>query len=533
MLRMVKPQPHLIDYYTFFDNTKLFYSLIKTWINKSYKEGVETVIDEKGKESTRIKKPLIIGDDTFYLRSKKGMTWRKLENGTFKRNFEYEIKMQSRDKMKSFYISFSPEISNYHYGPNKTYGDYQPYKLKKKCEGVDCHVIHVNIDYDVGQNILKLIMKSLELDNFWNNQREDMGKIKQYENYIRYNEKYERKIAMILEDMTKVIGFCGSGLTKFYRDMEDYNYDLIYLKSNRFGELGFYTDQDKWRFAIKTYRSREYRQFETEQPLRHPKLEIFLDDEKKGRTYPDLKDIKKLQQTINQIFANIIKWAKIDDKDSYIRDSYFDNNKFIEIEYIEAKQLYDQLKKFYVSLMPEVKTDCYKNLGIYDYFNCILVNGNVNYEQLCLSTGFSLDWIRKITYRLESMKIVRRIRSTLSLIQFHSNKIMEIVKGILNAFKFEMNMNEKSRKLRKNKRIKSRENRKDLKTKIKDKLTRKNKLKLEPTILEEQFVKKSGVRLWSKIGLVKKVNGGLYRLQNIDYLDKKPENYEKLLRDYG
>lgn len=529
-MRLIQPHQHKLHYYTFFDDPGLFYSLINYWVRKSKKYGVDEIIGKTGKSSYRIKNQIIINDDIFDFKCKLGMTWRTMEDGTHKRNFEYEIKMRSPDKMKSFYISFSPQILKYTYGPSEEYGDYQPIKLKKKVEGVDVQLVSVNISYDDGQELLHNIFKNIQLDNFWRNQRIDLGKIRQNEFYIRYNSKYERKIGMILDDMNKVFGFTGNSYTKSTRDITDFKYDLFSLRCNRFSELGFETKNDEWRFAIKTYRAREYSNLEENNPLHHPKLEIYLDEEKKGRTYPELKDIKELQNTIYQIIANILDWANVSNEDGFIMDSYFDNKKFIDFDIIKAKNMYEDLSNYYRSTMPGIKKDCYKSNSMFDYYDCVIENGNVNYEVLCKSTGFGIDWIKKITYRLEDLKILRRIRSSKSLIQFHSNKVMEIAKAIIQSFRYENGFDGSQKQERKKKRIKSRKNRL---TKIKERLTKKKIAKIEPTIIEEQFVKKSGVRLWSKIGLVKKVNGGLYRLQNIEYRGKKPKNYEKLLRDYG
>lgn len=481
----------------------------------SKKYHTDIVEDKNGKSHTVINQPFFIGDDVFDFRCKKGMTWRKTEDGTFKRNFEYEIKLRSRDNMRNFYISFSPEISKFHYGLSKKYGDYQPYKLKKRCEGVNVQVNTVNYSYESGQEILKEIFRLLSVDKFWDNQRMDMGIIKQCEYYIRYNNKYERKIGQIIQDMQQVIGFTGTHQTKVTCDVRNFKYFLYSLRSSRFSELGFNTNEDKWNFAIKTYRAKEYRKFQEGQPLFYPKLEIYFDEEKKDG-YPELKDFYKIQNTMYQIMANIIKWAKIKDEDGYIIDSYFDNEKFIDIEFIESKEVYEKLKNYYSSMMPEIKTDCYKSFGMYDYYNCVLDKGNPSYDDLCLSTGFSKEWIRKISKKLEAEKLIKRIRSVKTFVQFHSNKIMEISKAIIKSFEFEMNLNDDSRKERKEKRVRSRKSR-----------------KIKPTILEQGYIKKSGVRLLAKIGIVNKVNGGLYRLQNIDFLKEKPENYKQLVRDYG
>lgn len=513
-MKLIQPHQHKLNYFTFFDDPKLFYSVISAWLHYSKKYGTEIVEDEKGKKHTQIKQPIFVGDDSFNFRCKKGMTWRKMEDGSFKRNFEYEIKLRSRDNMRSYYISFSPEISKYHYGLSDKYGDYQQYKLKKRLEGVNVQINTVNYSYEVGQEILKEIMKILEIDNYWDNQRLDMGVIKQCEFYIRYNSKYENKIGSIIEDMNKVIGLCGNDYSKITRDRKDFKYMLFSFRSNRFDELGFNNNEGNWSFAVKTYRALEYHKFQDNEPLAHPKLEVFLDEQKRG-DYPDLIDFFEMKNTMYQIIANIITWAKIKD-DSYIIDSYFDNEKFIEIDFIEAKAMYEKLKKFYESLMPEVKTVCYSSNSFFDYLRLLSVNGQMDYNSISKKTGFGKDWIRKLTYKMESLKIIKRIRSVNSIIQFHSNRVMEIVKSIIKMIEFEKDLSFDDMEERKEKRIKSRKNR-----------------KIKLTILEQNFIKKSGIRLLAKIGIVNKVNGGLYRLQNVDFLKEKPQNYKQLVRDYG
>lgn len=245
-------------------------------------------------------------------------------------------------------------------------------------------------------------------------------------------------------------------------------------------------------------------------------MEIYLDEEKSKDGYPGLKYLIEIKNTIYQILANVIKWANINDDDGYIQDAYFDNENFIDIDFVEATNLYDKLKRYYISVMPEIKTSCYKSDGIFDYYDCIFEKGNPSYDDLVKSTGFSKEWIRKISRNLEELKIVQRIRSTMTFVTFHCNKTMEIAKAILRSIKFEKEFTDLSKEKRKKKRIESR---------------KKRKIKL--TILENKFVKKAGVRLLKKVGYLTKVNGGLYRLQNVDYIGEKPKNYEKLVREFG
>jgi len=499
-LRIIQPQQHKLHYYTFFDEPELYYSLIYEWLKQSNKYGNEIVEDKKGRKHNQIKQPIFIGDDSFNFRCKYGMTYRK-EGDDYKRNFEYEVKLRSRDNMKSFYISFKPEISKFYHGKNEEYGDYNQYKPKKNKEGVEVQLISVNLSFEEGQELLKKIMGNLGVGKYWENQRFDIGILRQCEFYIRYHSKYERKIGMIIDDMNKVIGLCGNDYTKVTRDQENYKYTLYSLRSNRFNDLGFNTNNGKWRFAVKTYRALEHQKFKENEPLSHPKLEIYLDEEKK-KGYPDLKDFFEIRNTIYQIVANIIKWAKIED-DGYIIDAYFDNEKFTEIEFIEAKEMYEKLKEFYDSLMPQVKGLCYSNLTFIHYLRELSINGQLDYESLSNNLGFGTDWIRKLTYKMESMKIITRIRSTNTIVQFHSYKVMEIVKSIIKMIDFEKELSEEYYEEIKEERIERRKQRKK-------------------HIFNTFEVPRERVNILLENKFIPYINGGLYEIRNYEIIEPPP-----------
>lgn len=477
----------------------LYFSLIHSWMKN---KGV-----------------IFLDSDSFDFNSKDGMTYRK-EEDNYKRNFEYTIKLRSRDNLRKFYISFKPDISKFFYGRSAKYGDYKPYKPKKG-EGVEVEVNGTYYSFEETQELLRKLMIHLGVGKYWEYQNKDKGKIRQCEYYLRYAENKEQEIANKIHEMDKVIGLSDYEETKITRTKEESAYLLYSLRSNRFDELGFSNNKGKWRFAIKTYRVREWQKFDYKDPLHNPKLEIYMDEEKRGKEYPDLKDFYKLKEEMYQIIGNICIWSKISNED-FISDSYFNSENISQYEIKEKKNMIEKLNKLYQSIKPEIRKEASKLDSVRDYLKCLSIYENITYETLKKFTGLGVDWVKKLTYKLEEKNIIKTYRGTNTAhskfasptyIIFQNKIIAEVTKAIVDVmdFSFDNKDFEEEREKRKEERTEKRERRK------KHVFSRKELTESELKILVENKI-------------IEYRNGGVYELLNYEIIEPPPPvDYENNL----
>lgn len=456
IVKIICPVQHKLHYYSFIDNVQLYYSIIDKWIKQEKEYGKEKIKSKDGKISFRIKKPLIINGENYYFGSKYGLTYRKDEND-YKRNFDYSFKLESKDKLKKLYILLKPELENSFYGKHKTYGDYKPYTNKKDL-GVELEINTTYFEFEDTQKILKQIFEYFNISKFFSYQNKDKGLIRQCEFHIRYEDKKEKDVANTLNDLDRVIGLSTDEYTKITRTKEGNKYKLYSLRSNKFDELGFFNNNSKWRFAVKTYRLKEDSGLTKYHSIRHPKLEIFMDEQKKDEylklSYPRLNDFYKLKNSMYDILAHIIYWSNLEDS-QLVGDNYFDPEKEIEFEFIEKTNLKEKLKQLVECVKPEIRKEVSKLDSVRDYLNHLVKEGQATYKSLQEYTGFGYDWIRRLTDKLEEKEIIQRIKSDSNIIIFKNKYTSDITKAILQVINFtydEDNENEKRKEERKEKR---------------------------------------------------------------------------------
>ncbi len=503
-VKLISPVTHKLEYYSFFKCTDIYYTTISNW--KFKKDGFK------------------IKDNSFDFISKKGMTYR-LENGEYKPNFEYMIELiynendayvgskKEKGKLKSLHITIKPELENSYYGLSKDYGDHKPYTLKKGI-GTQIKVTSVYFSFNETQKILYQIFKKFNMDLYWKKQDFDKGTLIQHELHQRYNEKKENNVAKTLNHILLFCGVSDDQYTKLNLNKTESKYKMFSIKTDRWNDMGFKDNDNKYRFALKTYRTRKFDTFNKLNILRHPKLEIYLDEENiKRKEYPKLSDIDLVKDVQHQILGNISIMAKLKDED-FISDLYFDAEKYYHKEIEDKTKVLKKLKQETKMNMHIVKRLSSGADSIRDYLGCLLDHTQASYESLKQYTGFEIDWIKQITYALKETKIIKVLRSSFNQVEFYNNNLAEYSRMHLESINMIEKDHEANRILRKENRIKSRN-------------------RVRKKVLSRQFLPKLAIIELVTKGFVEKSNGGFYELINFVYPDEKPENYQDFAVEYG
>lgn len=492
-MKIISPIQHKLHYYSFIDNVELYYKLISI-----YKKDIREII---------------IDEEKYIFSSKKGMTNRKGENDKYYSNFEYSIKLEPKGKSKlenlrKLYIIFKPELENSFYGKHKKYGDYKPYTNKKGL-GVELEINTTYFEYEETQEKLKEIMEHLNISKFLPYQNKDKGLIRQCEFHIRYDEKKEMDVANTLNDLDRVIGLSTDEYTKITRTKVGNKFKLYSIRSNKFDELGFYNNDSEWRFGVKTYRLKEDSGLNKYHSIRHPKLEIYMDEKKKEEylklSYPKLNDFYTLKNSILDILTHIRYWSNLEDEE-LIGDNFFNPETKIEFDFIEKTNLKDKLNELVTTVKPEIRKEASKLDSVRDYLNHLIKNGQCTYESLQENTKLGYDWIRRLTDRLEEKEIIQRIKSSVNIIMFKNKFTEDVTKAIIQVMN-KTNDDEGDMEKRKEERKEKRERRKKHIF---------NKFEISEKALDWLVENKE----------IPYRNGGLYELVNYEIIE--PENNLKI-----
>jgi len=442
------PKQHKLHYYTHFDDVDLYYNLIN--IFKSPKPEWKKHYDKRKKEYNGWE--FFVDDIKYVFKSKKGLVCRKNGKGNLLQNFEYTIQIHEEDKgLQKFYGVFSPRIKNTYYK------DGNPFKLPHD-EGVQIELDTTYYDMIEGQLHLKKLMDEIGVGKFFKSLNIKKGTIRQCEFYIRYDEKFEKRVAQVLKNIDELISFTTDEYSKVTRIKAQNQIKLFSLRSNRFDELGFFNNEQKWRYGLKTYRLKNDTNIQEGISIKNPKLEIYMDEKKKDDflklEYPELSDYSKLKETMFQIIGNIMLWASIKNND-LIGDNFFDPESKDKFQVREKKHAFQKLRNFYEGLAPEIKAEARED-NIRDFLRALVVNECMTYQQLMDSTAFGYDWVRKLTKRMEKLGIIKKIRSAKSFILFVNKKTAKVVEAIVKLFDIEQKDTKIKRKARLTTRIKNR-----------------------------------------------------------------------------
>lgn len=441
---ITKPIGHKKHYYTFFTNTDIYYKLIHLWSKKGPHE-------------------FFINDKKYVFSSKKGNVYRKNENGELKQCFEYIItnyRDEDNPDPKKCYFKFMPRLKD------TFQKDGNKFKLMKG-EGAELEIITVYYSMIESQNLLYEIFKQFGIKEYWNYQDQSKGSIRQNEHYIRYDADKEKLIANTLKDMQELISNGSDGETKITINKEENKYKLFSFRSECFNELGFNNNNKQWVFAIKTYRAKEWRKFNELDPLYHPKLEIYMDEDKKEgkRKYPKLSDYQKLTEEMYNIIGNILLWSGVNRED-LISDMYFDSEDINNIVFQEKENVLDKIKKRYERMAPEIRKEVIKLPSQRDYISCLLKYDEVTYQTLTKWTNLGPDRIKQITYDLKDVGLIKTYKGNNVShgffgapinITFSNEKMKNITKAILRSIEVDLEENYQSFKERKIKRAIRRE----------------------------------------------------------------------------
>ena len=312
------PVQHKLHFHKFIENKDLYYQMIKKYINckdePHYEDG-----KKNGYE-------FYIGEEKFVFKSKKGISNRKYGNGKLMQNFEYSFKLEypeglsKSETLEKAYILFKPYSEDFYYKDGK------PLKLPYG-EGVGIEIVTTYKEMKDVDVLVRKILEYLQLDEFLEYENNKSGVIRQCEYYVRIDEEYETRVGNVLRKIDETICLSTDVFRKVTENRKGTKYNLFSIRSNQFNELGFFNNDGKIRYGIKLYRLKDDSKLEENDPTRHPKIEIYLDEQKKDDylklEYPRLDDFSKLKETMVQISGNILIWASVLE-DGLIQDKYYD-----------------------------------------------------------------------------------------------------------------------------------------------------------------------------------------------------------------
>jgi hypothetical protein len=270
--------------------------------------------------------------------------------------FEYVVSLSdSRGKeLKKLYLNFKPRIEGMSYW-DKREGREKEWKInEKQGEGVE---VYIQSSYHEPREIEGLILdvfRYFDIDRFYESWKKDETYLITFEDHIRYDEKKERDVVGIIEEIRTLIGLTNEGKWRDVGDRTKEGYRFRETVTDRWDKLGF--ENKGYYFLIKSYRLKKFS--EVKDPiLKNPKLEIGLDPKLNRGMRIRWNEADWLISLENSILENVAIWSGLT-ADDLVEDEMFKiRPNHVEVKEWEPKEL----KRYYMARAKEVYPEVFDN----------------------------------------------------------------------------------------------------------------------------------------------------------------------------
>jgi hypothetical protein len=185
--------------------------------------------------------------------------------------------------------------------------------------GTQIQVQSSYIELDELLTLFESFMDQIDAARFVYSLDRNNSKIYQMARHVRYHESYENTVAGMLQKIEQESSTLGDvNLTK---QMDSGKYYMYYLSNPDFKVCNINT---KFNHSVKTYRIKNYKERTSADPLRHPKLEVFLHSDD---TTPSINQYLELKRDLDDLLIKLLSFVQ---PIEYVTDEYFDGERVFE-----------------------------------------------------------------------------------------------------------------------------------------------------------------------------------------------------------
>lgn len=191
------------------------------------------------------------------------------------------------------------------------------------------------------QDLVEELLTKLDCERFIDSINMQKSTIKEIAYHVRYHEQHEPDVINVLKALKEQSSTVGdyNSTEKKKRGL----FDMYMVSNPALNEFGIHND---FNANVKSYRITDFLDRDLSDPLRHPKLEVFLNPKEYRRAneeLPKLTDYHKIKKDYYYILASLLNC--VDDSIKYVPDSYFSGKKYnirYELPEIDIKQMLNE-----------------------------------------------------------------------------------------------------------------------------------------------------------------------------------------------
>jgi len=230
--------------------------------------------------------------------------------------FEYNLKWQDSVGASKCHYSIKPL-----FGPGTKTKNGKTVNLPTK--GAQIHIQSSYMDMDEHLDNIFSFMDVIDGSRFKVKIDRQNSRIYQMARHVRYHERHEHDVVEVLEAIEKESAMCGD--SKLIKHLEAGKYEMYKIDSPDFSVCNIKT---KWNHSVKSYRILNFMDRVPEDPLRHPKLEVFLKSDEHQN--PTISEYLELKKDLDDLLIKLLSFVN---PIEYVSDTYFDSERVFEYRY--------------------------------------------------------------------------------------------------------------------------------------------------------------------------------------------------------
>ncbi|WP_319507001.1 hypothetical protein [uncultured Methanolobus sp.] len=254
-----------------------------------------------------------LGDREFKLFSKPGGF---INPKTKKPAFEYYIQWRDKDGASKCNYTIKP-----FFGPGTKTKSGKISNLPFVCTQI--HIQSSYIDLDEHFDIVFALMDFLGASRFQHSIDRSRSVIYQMARHVRYHERHEHDVVQVLQAIEKETSMLGN--SKLVKNLVSGKYDMYKLDDPDFSTANIIT---QYHYSVKSYRILNFMDRKQHDPLRHPKLEVFLKSDP-GKN-PSISEFLSLKKDLDKLLFSLLNFVS---PIEYVSDNYFDSERVFEYRY--------------------------------------------------------------------------------------------------------------------------------------------------------------------------------------------------------
>jgi hypothetical protein len=276
------------------------------------------------------------------------------------------------------------------------------------------------IEMDEHYDIIFAFLDHIEASRFKNCIDRSTSTIYQMARHVRYHERHEHDVVEILQAIEKESSMLGD--SRLIKSMEAGKYEMYKIDSPDFNICKIPT---KWNHSVKSYRIKNFLSRVQADPLRHPKLEVFLKSDENQN--PTLSEYLQLKKDLDDLIIKLLSFVS---PIEYVSDDYFDAERVFEYRYDLPKWDYKQQSESSFTLKDEESLSIRKPLKALMYI-ALQSEGCAEFRAIEQATEIPERSLWRYINFWKSEGVLETVRKDVTYVYFRTKALWEQAKETL------------------------------------------------------------------------------------------------------